>query len=31
MGKGKNDEKQVDISQEMKSKVHLLKITMIPW
>jgi hypothetical protein len=31
MGKGKNDEEQVDISQDMKSKVQLLKITVIPW
>jgi hypothetical protein len=30
MGKGKNDEEQVDISQDMKSKVQLLKITVIP-
>jgi hypothetical protein len=31
MGKGKNNEEQVDISQDIKSKVNLLKITVIPW
>jgi hypothetical protein len=31
MGKGKNDEEQVDISQDMKRKSKLLKITVIPW
>jgi hypothetical protein len=31
MGKGKNDEEQVDISQDIKRKSNLLKITVIPW
>jgi hypothetical protein len=31
MGKGKNDEEQVDISQDIRAKSNLLKITVIPW
>jgi hypothetical protein len=31
MGKGKNDEEQVDFSQDIKRKSNLLKITVIPW
>jgi cell division septum initiation protein DivIVA len=31
MGKGKNDEEQVDISQEMKSKVQPSQENVIPW